>query len=136
MGKTVYGIPTTPRVWLDAITYAVVLAVAVTGGSFAVGIAAGGGLPLGNVVTFVVGWLLVGYGTIRLWPSNPDELTQGGVITPDQQSRLQGLVRQLPPVRWYQPAPRDQLRVAAKIFWAGVVTLAFSYIIETALNVG
>lgn len=135
MGKTVYGVPTTPRVWLDAAVYAVVLATIVTLGSFIIGIAAGGGLVLGNVITFVSGWGLIGYATFRLWPSSPEDLTRGNVITPEQQSRLQGTIRRLPPVRWYKPAPQEQLTVGAKIFWAGVVTLAVSYLLEVGANI-
>lgn len=122
------------RAWVDAFAYALAVAVAVTLGALAIGLATGGGFVRGKVLSFVAGWLLVGYATVRLWPTSVDDL--GGPSVSARGTRLEGLVRAVPPLRWIRlPAPPDRVRVAGKVFLAGVVTLAGSLLMETAFGV-
>ncbi|ELZ38346.1 hypothetical protein C471_10310 [Halorubrum saccharovorum DSM 1137] len=122
------------RAWLDAFAYAVAVAVAVTSGALALGLATGGGFVRGKVLAFAAGWLLVGYATVRLWPTSVDDLD--GPSVSSRGTRLEGLVRAVPPLRWIRlPAPPERVRVAGKVFLAGVVTLAGSLVMETAFGV-
>lgn len=122
------------RAWVDAITYAFAVAAAVTLGAVALGLATGGGFVRGKTLAFVAGWLLIGYATVRLWPTSVDDLD--GPSMSARGTRLEGLVRAVPPLRWIRlPAPPERVRVAGKVFLAGVVTLAGSLLMETAFGV-
>jgi hypothetical protein len=122
------------RAWADAVAYALAVAVAVTLGAVALGLATGGGFVRGKVLAFAAGWLLVGYATVRLWPSSPDDLDGPSVSA--RGTRLEALLRAAPPLRWIRlPAPPDRVRVAGKVFLAGVATLAGSLLMETAFGV-
>ncbi|PAU85526.1 hypothetical protein CK500_02325 [Halorubrum salipaludis] len=122
------------RAWLDALAYALALAGAATLGAVALGLATGGGFVRGKFLAFVAGWLLVGYATVRLWPTSVDDLD--GPAVSARGTRLEGLVRAVPPVRWIRlPAPPERVRVAGKVFLAGVVTLVGSLLMETVFGV-
>jgi hypothetical protein len=122
------------RAWIDAFAYALAVAGAVTLSALALGLATGGGFVRGKILAFVAGWLLVGYATVRLWPTSVDELDGPSVSA--RGTRLEGFVRRLPPLRWIRlPAPPERVRVAGKVFLAGVVTLAGSLLMETAFGV-
>jgi hypothetical protein len=125
---------TVARAWTDAVAYAVVHAAGVTLGAVALGIATGGGFVRGKELTFVAGLVLVGYATVRLWPSSIEDL--GGPTMSARGTRFERFVRSLPPVRWMRlPAPPDRVRVATKLFLAGVATLAASFLMETRLGI-
>ncbi|WP_123624368.1 hypothetical protein [Halorubrum sp. CSM-61] len=122
------------RAWADAFAYALALASVVTLGALALGLATGGGFVRGKMLAFVAGWLLVGYATVRLWPASVDDLD--GPAVSARGTRLEGLVRAVPPLRWIRlPAPPERVRVAGKVFLAGVATLAGSLLMETAFGV-
>ncbi|EMA63550.1 DUF7555 family protein [Halorubrum kocurii] len=122
------------RAWADALAYALAVAAAVTLVALALGLATGGGFVRGKVLSFVAGWLLVAYATVRLWPSSVDDLEGPSVSA--RGTRFEGLVRSVPPIRWIRlPAPPERVRVAAKVFLAGVVTLAGSLLMEAAFGV-
>jgi len=59
------------RAWIDAIGYALVVTVLSGVGAVIVGIGTGGGFVRGKILLFVIGWLLMTTGTIKLWPSSP-----------------------------------------------------------------
>ncbi|EMA60658.1 DUF7555 family protein [Halorubrum lipolyticum] len=134
MGAARDRLATLARAWADAAAYAVALAALVTGVALAVGIATGGGFVRGKALTFVGGWLLVGYGTVRLWPSSIEDLS--GPPISARGTRLEGIVRRLPPLRWVRlPAPTDRIGVAGKVFLAGVIVLGVSFLLETGFGV-
>ena len=125
---------TLARAWTDAVAYAVFHAVAVSLGAVALGIATGGGFVRGKVFTFVAGLVLVGYATVRLWPTSVDDL--GGPTISARGTRFEEIVRSLPPVRWIRlPRPPDRVRVATKLLLAGIGALAASLLMEIALGV-
>ncbi|MGM0447828.1 MAG: DUF7555 family protein [Methanobacteriota archaeon] len=134
MGAARDRLATLARAWADAVAYVVFLSVLVTGAAVAVGIATGGGFVRGKALLFVGGWLLIGYGTVRLWPSSVEDLS--GPVISTRGTRLEGIVRRLPPLCWIRlPAPTDRVRVASKVFLAGVVVLGASLLMETWLGV-
>jgi hypothetical protein len=100
----------------------------------ALGIATGGGFVRGKVFTFLAGLALVGYATVRLWPTSIEDL--GGPTISARGTRFEGIVRSLPPLRWIRlPRPPDRVRVATKLFLAGVGALAASLVMEVGLGV-
>ena len=122
------------RVWIDAVGYTVVLASVATLGALAVGIASGGGFVRGKLLTFLAGWVLIAYGTVRLWPSAPDEDSE--VLRGTRQTRFQRFVRRIPPLRWVRsPPPTERVRPARKILLSGVVTLAASLVMEVGFGI-
>lgn len=125
---------TLARVWTDAVAYAVFHAIGVTFGAVALGIASGGGFVRGKVFTFFAGLVLVGYATARLWPTSIEDL--GGPTISARGTRFEAIVRSLPPVRWIRlPRPPDRVRVATKLFLAGVGALAASLFMEVGLGI-
>lgn len=145
--------PITERLEINAIAlahglvYAVTLATVVTLVMVTLGLAGGGGFVLGKRLLFVAGWALMGYATIRLWPSKPDDVrvaTKSGSVDPtgetiaavEARSRFQRLVHRLPPIRWL-PAPPYERRLTdeAKVFLTSLLVLAVSYAMETVFGV-
>lgn len=129
-------LPVTVRVWVDALAYVVALALVVFVLGVLLGIALGGSLVLGKQLLFLGGWLLIGYATLRLWPSSPEELEEEPHTTQTQRSRFQAIVQQLPPVRWmHLPSPNERVALAVKLFLTGVAVLALSFVMEAGFGV-
>lgn len=125
-------------VWLDVLAYVLTVAVAATLVALAVGIASGGGFLRGKALLFVIGWVVIAYATIRLWPTSPEDLDADGRSVPGDvaSSRLQRLARALPPVRWIeQPAVDDRVSPEGKLFLAGCGVLVTSFLLETQFGI-
>ncbi|MES3160915.1 MAG: hypothetical protein PPP55_05010 [Halorubrum sp.] len=126
-------VPLTLRVWIDAAGYALVLTAVTTLVAVALGLATGGGFVRGKFFTFLAGWVLVGYATVRLWPKRDEP---GESLTGTRRTRFQRFVRAVPPIRWIRPpAPTERLRVAGKVFLAGACTLAVSVVMEVGFGI-
>lgn len=122
------------RAWTDAVAYAVFHAVAVVFAAVALGVATGGGFVRGKVLAFVAGLVVIGYATVRLWPTSVEDLD--GPTISARGTRFEGVVRSLPPVRWIRlPRPPNRVRVATKLFLAGIGALAASLFMEVGLGV-
>lgn len=93
------------------------------------------------VLTFVLGWLTVGYGILRLWPRAAWKSTETdeGVELPETQvdeatessasreeTAFQSAVQEIPPLRWYSIPPDQRLPTGVKTLLAGVGVLALS----------
>jgi len=125
-------------VWLDVLAYVLTVAAVATVVAFVVGIATGGGFLRGKALLFVMGWGVIAYATIRLWPTSPEDLDDTGRSVPGDvaSSRLQRLARALPPVRWIeQPAVDDRVSPEGKLFLAGCGVLVTSFLLETQFGV-
>lgn len=59
------------RAWVDAVGYALVMTVLSGLVAVIAGIGTGGGFVRGKILLFVIGWLLMTAGTLKLWPSSP-----------------------------------------------------------------
>ena len=131
------------RVWVDALTYAAVVAALATLGSLSIGIATGGGLVRGKIVLFVVGWGLMAYATVQLWPSSPEDVngspearTGESLAEVQEDTRLQSFVRMIPPNRWLRsPRPDRRLSIDGKLFLASLLVLAVSFVMEVVFGI-
>lgn len=136
---------TTARIWVDAITYAVVVALLASLLALILGIATGGGFVRGKQLLFVFGWATMAYATWELWPSSPAALEQTSDSTStgdslpgtQNETQFQAYVHELPPIRWIRPPrPRQRMSISGKLFIAGIVMFAISYLMETYFRVG
>ena len=122
------------RVWTDAIGYALVLTAVVTTAAVVLGIATGGGFVRGKFLTFLSGWVLVGYATVRLWPKRGE--AEGESLSGTRRTRFQRAVASVPPIRWVRaPPPTDRVRAPGKTFLGGVLTLLASVVMEVGFGI-
>jgi len=116
------------------------LAAALTALATVVGVTAGGptsgGLGVAKTLLFVLGFVLFGLGAIELRPPPAWKEERRFSLAPSGESRVDRLVRRLPPLNG-QAVPSDQ-RVGrgAKWFTAGLLVLVVSYAMETVLGAG
>lgn len=133
------AVPTWGLVCVDAVAYALLVALATTVGAVVLGVLTGGGLLRAKYLLFVVGLLQMGYATVKLWPASPEALESGDSIAPsgtDAESRFERLARTVPPVGWIGTPPAvRRLSQPSKLFLASVVVLLVSYLMETAFGV-
>ncbi|MFC7215594.1 hypothetical protein ACFQO4_16080 [Saliphagus sp. GCM10025334] len=130
---------------VDTLTYALVVATVATVVALTVGIATGGGFVRGKFVLFLLGFILMAYSTIRLWPSSPaaagDESTEQSDLPMDiekgtHRTPFQTFVSAVPPLRWVRlPPPDVRLSPPMKLFVSSLCVLAVSYLMETWFGV-
>nr|WP_049896939.1 hypothetical protein [Natrialba chahannaoensis] len=132
-------------VWIDAITYATAITTLVTLIALLLGLVTGGGPSQAKFTLFIVGFLLLGYATVRLWPSTPSDLdthTELAGVEGDSipevadQTRFQAFVQQLPPLRWVQsPPPEARIRTPGKLLLGSIAVLLVSFLMETVFGI-
>lgn len=131
-------------VWIDALTYAVVLALVTTVGAIVLGLATGGGLVRAKYALFFVGFLLMGYASVRLWPRSPTDVEPdascgvAGDSIPETatETRFQRLVRATPPIRWLDgPVPERRMTPPGKLLLGSFVVLLASYLMESVFGI-
>src|SRR6056297_3107185 len=135
---------------VDAVVYALAVAAVVFLLGAVLGVLLGGGLVTAKYVMFVVGILLFGYATFQLRPDPPwsTERTGDGetvivknddsddpVVNSRTETRFQAAVQRIPPLSWYSLPPSDRVSIAAKLFLASLVTLAWSYAMEAVFGI-
>ncbi|SER67423.1 DUF7555 family protein [Natrinema salaciae] len=132
------------RTWLDAITYAIAVAVLTGVGALVLGVATGGGIVRAKYLLFVAGWVLLAYATVRLWPTSPDDVgtppTRGvteSIPATNDSTRFQAFVRTLPPLRWVRPPPSEKrVTPPGKLLLGSLLVLLLSFLMETVFGVG
>lgn len=131
-------------VWLDALTYAIVLALVVTVGAAVLAVVTGGGLVRTKYALFFAGFLLMGYASFRLWPRSPADVerpTTGGVAgdsIPETagETRFQRLVQATPPIRWIDgPIPEQRVTPPGKLLLGSFAVLLVSYLMESVFGI-
>jgi hypothetical protein len=121
----------TLRKLVDALAYAVVLSVGVFLVTTAVSFALGGGWGGVKYLLFVLGFLAFGVGALFLRPTPPwrdEPLVQRSGETP-----FERFVRRLLGDRAL--ASDQQFPAAARVFLAGILLLAVSFVMETVFGV-
>ncbi|PSQ38330.1 hypothetical protein BRD13_06565 [Halobacteriales archaeon SW_5_70_135] len=105
-----------------------------------VGVTAGGptagGLGVAKTLLFALGFVLFGLGAIELRPPPAWKEERRFSLAPSGESRVDRLVRRLPPLNG-RAIPSDQ-RVGRGVKWfaAGLLVLVVSYAMETVLGAG
>ncbi|ELY51023.1 DUF7555 family protein [Natronococcus jeotgali] len=129
------------RIWADGLAYALAVALFAGAGSLVLSVATGGGLVRAKTLLFLAGWLLLAYGTVRLWPSSPDDVdadprTRGEPTAGGPPTRFQTVARALPPARWTAPPrPERRLSTAGKLLLGGLLVLLLSLLMEVVFGV-
>jgi hypothetical protein len=129
----------------DAVSYAIATTVLFAGVSAIFGLAVGSAVaPAVKYGLFVFGWLAFGYGTVMLWPKAAwkeqkeskvfDALVESPSKRPD--TKFQRLAQRLPPARFRQIPDEERLSTGARVFFAAVVMMVTSIILEQAFGVG
>lgn len=136
---------TAAAVAVDAVVYGAVVTALVFVGSTVVSFASGGDWVTVKAVLFVVGTLVLGYGTARLWLAAPywrddteaaASMTGSEAIPKRAETRFQRLVERVPPRRWIDLTPQETVAPASKLLVAGLLIMAVSFVMETAFGVG
>ncbi|ADD06046.1 uncharacterized protein Nmag_2486 [Natrialba magadii ATCC 43099] len=132
-------------VWIDALTYASAVAAIATITALLLGLVTGGGPSQAKLTLFFVGFLLLGYATVRLWPSTPGDLDSStelagveGDSIPEtaDKTRFQAFVQQLPPLRWVQsPPPEARMRAPGKLLLGSITILLVSFLMEAVFGI-
>lgn len=129
------------RAIVDVVTYVVVLTGVTLVISLVLSVATGGAAVRAKAFLFVIGWVLMAYSTVLLWPSGPPTPGEKSdnerqALPVEETSRFQGIVRSLPPVRWIElPPPQHRVSLATQLFIGSVCILLTSYLMETVFNV-
>jgi hypothetical protein len=124
----------------DLFVYVLGVLVAVLLGSTLLAIPLAGTFLIVKYLFFLIGFVLVGYGTALLWPSNPAKRSEtgedrtpdlGGDLSPFESvlaRLLSGLDDRYPPTERFSPG--------LKVFLAGCSVLVVSYLMEAILQIG
>ena len=140
-GRPGAGLRTYTLAVLDAVTFSLAVTGVTLVAAVFLSIGSGGGAVGAKVFMFVIGWLMMAYAVVRLWPSSPDSDPEqsgpsGPPIPETHEIRFQRVTRALPPVRWVTlPPPEHRLRVPAQLFLSSVFVLGASFLLEVGLGV-
>lgn len=119
---------------LDLVVYAVVATAVVFSLGLLAGLAVGNGLIGAKWLLFVVGFLFVAYGTLRLRPT-PKWKDESRLDFGDDPRGLQKLVADALPADYRLPTDQ-RLPVGLKILAAGAAILLTSFLLESVFGVG
>lgn len=125
---------------LDALTYAGLVTVVAIQVALVLGVATGGGLAGANVFLFVIGWAIMAYSTVRLWPTSVEDVEESPErpsLAKTNRTRFQRVARALPPNRWLPlPPPEVRIPLPAQLFLGSLLVLLTSYLLEATFGVG
>lgn len=138
------------RKTLDALAYATLIVVGVTGVSAFFELSGAGTLFRTKYVLFWLGFALLAYASFQLRPDSPSQqnrntefLTSGddrqkrasGSVGSRSSTRLERLAAWLPPMRWVTVNPDDRFSPHAKQFLAALLLLAVSIAMEFVFGI-
>ncbi|PSP74048.1 hypothetical protein BRC86_07290 [Halobacteriales archaeon QS_3_64_16] len=133
------GRSTRRRHWLqvlDALVYSLAVTGLLTLAASVLSVGFGGGLVGVKYLLFLVGFALFAIGAIGMRPTpawkNGDPT---GIVGPDEETRFQGTLHRLPPLRRYDLAPAERLSAGAKLFITSLLVLGTSFFLETVFGV-
>ena len=123
--------------WLRVVEFVLwvgTVATLVTGVSLILGFVIGGGLLMAKYAMFVLGFLLVGIGSLGLQPQRPHK-DEKPLVLDTSQNRLEARIQELPPLRDEQLRFERRIGRAPKLFVAGLVVLGVSILLEFGFGV-
>jgi hypothetical protein len=125
---------------LDLLVYVLGVVGAVLGVSFLLSVPFGGSLPLVKLLLFVIGFVLLSYGTILLWPAKPRDDPQAPprneTVGSRDSSPFESLLERLLSKLNDSYPPQQRFSPGLKVFAAGCSVLLVSYLMEAVLLVG
>ncbi|GAB6879889.1 hypothetical protein JCM17823_21630 [Halorubrum gandharaense] len=123
----------------DAASYVLVVTTGVTLLAVSLSLAAGYGMVGAKTLLFLIGFVLLGYATLKLWPSSIDDVRDersGRSLPAVERSRMSRIAARVPPARWLPaPDPTRRLSPSGKLFWTAVAVLAVSLYMEVGLGI-
>jgi hypothetical protein len=122
---------------LDALVYALAVAGVLAVGTGALSVGFGGGLVGAKYLLFFLGFVLFATGAIGMRPTAAwkDDEESAAVVGRAEETRFQGTLHRLPPLRRYELAPAERLSAGTKLFVASVLVLAISFVLEAVFGV-
>jgi hypothetical protein len=85
---------------------------------------------------FFVGFALFAIGVIGMRPTPAwKDGDSAGIVGPGEETRFQGTLHRLPPLRRYDLAPAERLSAGAKLFITSLLVLGTSLVLETVFGV-
>lgn len=125
---------------VDLLVYVVGVLSVVFGVSALVAVLLGGSLPLVKFLLFLIGFVMVGYGTILLWPARPDDdspaARQSEIAGSRESSPFESALGRLLSALDDRYPPSDRFSPGIKVFAAGCSVLLVSYLMESVLSIG
>jgi len=121
-------------IWVGLLTAALAVVATVVG--VAAGGLAAGGLGVAKTILFVLGFLLFGLGAIELRPPPAWKDEKRFSLAPSGESRVDRLVRRLPPLNGRAVPAGQRIGRGTKWFAAGLLVLVVSYAMEALLGAG
>jgi hypothetical protein len=121
---------------VDALLYAVGLTVVFALVSAIVSFPAGAGWPGVKFGLFVLGLLAFGVAALELRPTPRWRDDPRFSLDTDDETWFQGLIQRVPPLRSNPLSPDERFSTGARLFLAGILTLATSFLMEAVLGVG
>lgn len=120
---------------VDATVYAVVVAMAGCLVSGIAGILILGSLNGTKFLLFVLGFLQIGVGVARLWPTDVSDIEGGPESNPDDPSRVQLVVDRIAPTERLGLPPNERFERGGKQLLAGVLLLVVSFSMEAVFGI-
>jgi FtsH-binding integral membrane protein len=133
------GRSTRRRHWLqvlDALVYSIAVAGLLTLAASVLSVGFGGGLVGAKYLLFLVGFALFAVGAIGMRPTPAwKDGDSAGIVGLGEETRFQGTLHRLPPLRRYDLAPAERLSAGAKLFITSLLVLGTSFVFETVFGV-
>jgi FtsH-binding integral membrane protein len=130
---------TRQRRWLqalDALVYSLAIAGLLTLVASVLSLGLGGGLVVAKYLLFFVGFALFAVGAIGMRPTPAwKDGDPPSVVGSEEETRFQGTLHRLPPLRRYDLAPAERLSAGAKLFVTSLLVLGTSFVLETVFGV-
>lgn len=125
---------------VDLVVYVVGVICAVFSGSWLVALPLGGALTVVKFLLFLIGFVLVGYGTVLLWPTRPSEETPAqpslGPASDRDSSPFESLLERVLAGLGDSYPPSERFSPGFKVFVAGCSVLLVSYLMEAVFLIG
>lgn len=121
---------------VDALLYAVGLTLVLALVSALVSLPTGAGWTGVKFGLFVLGLFVFGVAALDLRPTPRWRDEPRFSLDGDGETWFQGRLQRIPPLRGNTLPPEERFSTGAKLFVAGVLTLATSFLMETVLGIG
>lgn len=122
----------------DWVSYAIALTVVLALLAMTVGITTGGGFVRGKHLLFVFAWVVMAYGTFKLWPRKSTAIgeARNQSQTGEEIGWFHKRVQLAPPNRWIpEPHPARRVSIGAKLFVTSLLMFGISFLLEVGFDI-